>query len=79
MKNLAGLDRPNIIRTDGNQGDGLAATIDELDFVPLVILVDVHNGANVAASQPLVGWLSIEYNEGVLRYHGSARRLKTER
>jgi hypothetical protein len=72
MEQFSRLDPSDIAGVNGNQCDRRTAAIDKLDLVCDAALVNVDNGANIAATEFFVFGFSIEYDEGVFSDHSSS-------
>jgi hypothetical protein len=59
VKQFTSLDGPHVIRTDGYERNRVPTTINEFDLVSLAVLVDMHDGPHVAASEVLVRRISV--------------------
>ena len=69
MQQFASFDRPDITGIDRDEGNRLAATIDELDFVSATLIVYVYYRANISAIQLVVRRISVQNNQRMFSNH----------
>lgn len=69
MQQFAGRYWPNIVRPNGDQGNGVSAAINKFDLVAATFLVDVHDRTDIAAVQSLVCRVAIQYDKGMFSNH----------